>query len=351
MGMGRDVYVLFGHPERRRWEDARTFGFVSGGGAPVWSDRLRELAPGDRVFVHVPTSAGGPAFVGIGTVAAGAVRAPDFQVGRAGPLLDRPEIVSPGLHLGADDDATCEWLVAVDWHVAVEPQRGYWRPGLPHLQGTNVTDLPAEIVEELERGLMDFDPQRPARVPGPGTWHDESPEVPVAIERAKQMWTVAARPILEEVAHRYHSTITYQDLAHRLQDETGFRTRMLIHYWIGDVLGRVARECSAIGQPLLSALCVDSGGSVGPGYGVAVTEIAGSPPDDLDGHAALERLKCYRHFEAPDLPPDGGVPALTPRLTSRRRWHEQERARTAPRAVCPNCNLQLPLSGQCDYCG
>jgi hypothetical protein len=30
--MGRNFYVLFGHPERRRWEDAPAFGFVSGGG-------------------------------------------------------------------------------------------------------------------------------------------------------------------------------------------------------------------------------------------------------------------------------------------------------------------------------
>ena len=38
--MTTDWYVLFGHPERRRWEDARRFGFVSGGGGE-WLVRVR----------------------------------------------------------------------------------------------------------------------------------------------------------------------------------------------------------------------------------------------------------------------------------------------------------------------
>ncbi|HVM08390.1 MAG TPA: hypothetical protein VM345_08010 [Acidimicrobiales bacterium] len=131
--MVRNFYVLFGHPERRRWEDAQRFGFVSGGGAPMWSRRLRsDLRVGDRAFVHVPTKAGGPAYTGIGTVTAEAVPAEEFLVdGR--PILDRDDLVSPGLHLGAGDDDLCEWLVAVRWDVAVDPAEGYWRRGLPPL--------------------------------------------------------------------------------------------------------------------------------------------------------------------------------------------------------------------------
>lgn len=131
----------------------------------------------------------------------------------------------------------------------------------------------------------------------PGTWHDDAPDVPVAMQRAKEAWAEVARPILERVARSCKATITYQELAQQVQDETGNRTRMLVHYWIGDVLGRVARKCHEEGMPLLSALCVNAEGSVGEGYGVAVLQTYGEPlPDDLDLHAAGERLECYRRF-------------------------------------------------------
>lgn len=185
----------------------------------------------------------------------------------------------------------------------------------------------------------------------PGTWHDDSPDVTVPISRAKEAWAEAADPILRRVAGTYHATITYQELAEEVCDATGYRTRMLIHYWIGDVLGRVARTCHARGEPLLSALCVDAQGSVGPGYGVAFAETYGGEiPADLDDHAARERLACYRRFGAV-LPGDGGVPALTPRLAARRAWRRQQVARDTPRPVCPNCNLRLPRSGECGNCG
>lgn len=140
----------------------------------------------------------------------------------------------------------------------------------------------------------------------PGTWHDDDPTTPVPIAHAKDGSAEAARPVLEPVARNHHATITYQELATRLQDETGYRTRMLFHYWIGDVLGRVARTCHSGGEPLLSSLCVDAGGSVGEGYGVPLGQTYGIElPDDLDEHAALERLRCYQHFGA-ELPPAEG---------------------------------------------
>src|SRR3954468_13482361 len=85
-------YVLLGNPKRRRWEDARRFGFVSGGGGPKWTRRLRELLPGDRVYVHVPV-AGPHGYVWIGEVAEAAVPAEDFLV-NGSSILDRPDLVS-----------------------------------------------------------------------------------------------------------------------------------------------------------------------------------------------------------------------------------------------------------------
>ena len=70
------------------------------------------------------------------------------------------------------------------------------------------------------------------------------------------------------VAQTYNSFVTYSELAERLQTVTGVRTRMLMHYWIGDVLGAVARRCHELGEPLLSSLCVHADQTVGSGYGV-----------------------------------------------------------------------------------
>jgi hypothetical protein len=144
-----DWYVLFGHPERRRWEDARRYGFVSGGGGRRWSERLHDLVAGDRVFCHVP----GAGYVGIGVVTGAAVRVVDFAVdGR--PLLDLP-LVSPGLDRGVGDDALVEWLVRVRWDVAVDATRSsaYWRPGLFYRRATNVAELPGDVAVEIESAL------------------------------------------------------------------------------------------------------------------------------------------------------------------------------------------------------
>jgi hypothetical protein len=175
----------------------------------------------------------------------------------------------------------------------------------------------------------------------------------VTSKEALAAWVVEARPALERTARIYHATITYKELSEEVQSAAGIRTRRLLQYWIGDVLGTVARNCHESGEPLLSALCVRSDGSVGPGYAIAVAEnFAGEQPDDLDMHAAEERLRCYRFFGA-DLPSDGGVPVLTKQVVAARSL--ARRRVSAPladesRPICPNCFLMLPVSGQCDNC-
>ena len=43
----------------------------------------------------------------------------------------------------------------------------------------------------------------------------------------------------------------------------------MIRYWVVGVLGMVATDCYARGEPILSALCVHADGTIGPGYGWA----------------------------------------------------------------------------------
>lgn len=146
----------------------------------------------------------------------------------------------------------------------------------------------------------------------PGTFR-ESDNSAVPMSEAKVSWAEVARNELVRVATVYGGLITYGELADEVQTRSGIRTRMLMHYWIGDVLGMVARNCYRLGEPLLSALCVHADGTIGDGYGWAIDQTyGGSRPEDLDMHAAEERFKCYRHFGS-EMPLDGGRPTLTPK--------------------------------------
>jgi hypothetical protein len=184
----------------------------------------------------------------------------------------------------------------------------------------------------------------------PGTYR-ESDGSAVAFQAAKRAWAEAARSALLRTATVYHGWISYGDLAEEVQRVSGIRTRALMHYWIGEVLGMVSHQCHARGEPLLSSLCVDASGSVGPGYRSLLSELGASPDSgDLDEHAAAERLRCYQHFGAA-LPVDGGRPALTPKLKAVRERARQRSRPVCERKYCPRCHVMLPLSGQCDFCG
>jgi hypothetical protein len=179
-------------------------------------------------------------------------------------------------------------------------------------------------------------------------WRDAAE---VGHEESRDAWAQAARPILIEVAKHYHQVIPYKDLAAQVQWITGIRSSQQMHYWIGDVLRRVSVESSRRGEPLLSALCVSSDGSVGERYATAVAATTADLTDDVDDHAAVQRLACYRHFQASDLPADGGSAALTSQLTARRARAKKVRLAEAPIDVCPTCHTQLPATKVCDnYC-
>lgn len=183
----------------------------------------------------------------------------------------------------------------------------------------------------------------------PGTFR-VSDGAPVAFATATATWTEVARSTLLRTAMEYQATISYKGLAEEVQVVSGIRTKMLPWHWVGRVLGGVARDCHRRGEPMLSALCVHEDGTIGEGYGKAILENQGPPvPDDLDLHAAEERLRCYRHFGA-TLPADGGTPALTPQVARLRNRAKMRTSLEGDRDVCPTCYLMLPLSGQCGNC-
>lgn len=135
---GRDYYVVFGHGEHRSWEDAREYGFVSGGQGEWFSRTLNQLSVGDRIFVHIPKQG----YVGVGTVTQEKTPVTDFEVDTAEGTRNILEVDTDAKAMGenAEDEALREYLVGVDW-IDKRPQReAYWETGMYANQNT-VTKL------------------------------------------------------------------------------------------------------------------------------------------------------------------------------------------------------------------
>jgi hypothetical protein len=165
---------------------------------------------------------------------------------------------------------------------------------------------------------------------------------------AQSAWSVVARDALVKVAANYGSFVTYKELAGQMQDETGIRTRSLVHNWIGAVLRSVTDTQVGTDEPLLTSLVVRADQTIGVGFGDVVEERDGVAPEDPEQRAAEERLACYRYFGA--TVPDGGRPALTPKVKAARLAEHEARRLAEPAKVCPTCHVQLPRTGRCDAC-
>ena len=199
----------------------------------------------------------------------------------------------------------------------------------------------------MDQQLPSDDAVSPLVVARRGTWRvADGAKVDGATARAG--WAQAARPILLDVARRYGDYITYKDVAERVQNDSGIRTTQRMDYWIGKVLGEVARECVRRREPLLSAFCVHADETVGAGYATVARDADGFEPADPDVHAAEERLKAHR-FHGAELPADGGSPRLPPRVIRRRARTSSARPRP-PRTMCPNCFIEVNVDGVCGSC-
>ncbi len=112
-GWNGEYYVSFGPMEYRSWEDARTYGYICAGGGAWYSQTLKMLSPGDRVWVNIPTVG----FVGVGRVIAPAVPAKEFKIttpqGERSPLeiLKHSDLYKDT----ADDPEKTEWFVRIKW--------------------------------------------------------------------------------------------------------------------------------------------------------------------------------------------------------------------------------------------
>src|SRR5699024_5475914 len=108
-----EFYCSFGDSKSRSWNEAREYGFISGGGGAWYSRTLQLLEPGDRVWVKVP----GEGFVGVCRVSGYAQPAHEFTLPT--PEGERPALdVLSGATYHAefvDDEERCEYFVPVRW--------------------------------------------------------------------------------------------------------------------------------------------------------------------------------------------------------------------------------------------
>ncbi len=108
-----EFYVSFGDAASRSWEDARRFGFISAGGGSWYSQTLKLLSPGDRVWVKIPKRG----YVGVGTVLESVQPVKDFKVQTENG--EQPALLAlkyaDRYRLTADDPERAEYFVRVKW--------------------------------------------------------------------------------------------------------------------------------------------------------------------------------------------------------------------------------------------
>lgn len=106
-------YVNMEDGTHRSWEDGRRYGFVGACGGPKYTDPLRKLQVGARIFAYQK----GSGYVGYGVVTRPADLARDFTVeGRE--LLKLP-LQQPNLGHDKDDPERAEYVVGVEWENTV----------------------------------------------------------------------------------------------------------------------------------------------------------------------------------------------------------------------------------------
>jgi hypothetical protein len=153
-----EFYVSFGHDDSRSWAEAVQYGFISAGGGLWYSNTLKLLQPGDRVWVKAP----GFGFVGVGRVTGAAQPLLSFQVTTPVGQAPAMDALKEGLYHKefADDSDRCEYFVPVQWLQTVPIQKAINEVGLFGNQNTvckPITPKWRATVDRLKQCFTHFD--------------------------------------------------------------------------------------------------------------------------------------------------------------------------------------------------
>lgn len=118
-----EFYACFG-AKGRSWDEAIKYGFIRAGGGTWYSNTLKLLKPGDRVWVKAP----GFGFVGVGRVKGFSTPFKDFQIAVDGKQVPASELLV-GYKPVADPDKE-QYFVPVEWAETVPLEKAINEPGL-----------------------------------------------------------------------------------------------------------------------------------------------------------------------------------------------------------------------------
>jgi hypothetical protein len=113
---GSDWYFAFGLGDRRQWDDAIKFGFVSAGGGDWYSRTVRALPIGARIFVYIPKIG----YVGVGTTTGLAVNYLESDEWKAKQMS--------GTYIHKNGEP--EYIVPVHWIKTLSPSEAIYGNGL-----------------------------------------------------------------------------------------------------------------------------------------------------------------------------------------------------------------------------
>jgi hypothetical protein len=102
-------FANVGEGPHRNWDDCTKCGFLSAGQGKLYSDPMKKLKVGDKVFAYMK----GLGYVGFGNVSQAATMVKNFKVGDRF-LLDLP-LTQVGMKENADNPDLSEWVVGVKW--------------------------------------------------------------------------------------------------------------------------------------------------------------------------------------------------------------------------------------------
>lgn len=155
-----EYYVSFGDLSSRSWEDARQYGFISAGGGSWYSQTLKLLSPGDRVWVKVPKTG----YVGVGVVTETVRPIKEFTVPTPTGMRPALEVLDHAEHYkqNADDPEKAEYFVRVAWLDTVPATKAVNEVGLFGNQNTvcqPTTPKWRHTVERLKSYFLKWDDQ------------------------------------------------------------------------------------------------------------------------------------------------------------------------------------------------
>lgn len=127
-----EFYVSYG--SGRSWADARRYGYISAGGGSWYSQTLKMLSTGDRVWVKIP----GTGYVGVGQVIEPVQPMREMRLIVDGTERDALDVLADApMFLPRDENPeTAEYAVRVEWLDTVDADHAFDEIGLFGNQNT-----------------------------------------------------------------------------------------------------------------------------------------------------------------------------------------------------------------------